>query len=99
MATLQFTVWDTASSVANGPVKNEGTITIGGTSAAGAVIDATGGNKGRRVRVFADTACWVTWGENPTAVNDGSEGRAMGAENPEYFDIPANLKIAVIQRT
>lgn len=100
MATLFFAVWDTAAEVANGPVKNEGTVDIAGASTQlSGVIDSAGGNKSRRVRVFADTDCFVTWGLNPTAVNDGSDGRAMGSGNPEYFEIQADFKIAVIQRT
>ncbi len=97
---LQFTVWGTAAEVANGPVLNEGVIAIGGASvASAAVIDPTGDNRGRRVRLFAEAACYVTWGEDPTALNDGTGGRMLGAENPEYFDVPADFKIAVIQRT
>ena len=38
MAELYFTVWDTAAEVANGPVKNEGAVTIGGASAQSGVI-------------------------------------------------------------
>lgn len=99
MSNLYFTVWDTAAEVANGPVKNEGAIAIAGTSAqSSAVVDATGGNRSRRVRLFAEAACFVTWGDNPTAVSDGTDGRAIGAENPEYVEILANQKIAVIQR-
>lgn len=100
MATLFYAVWNTAAEVANGPVLQEGTVTIGGSSEATAtVIDPTGSNRGRRVRLFADSNCFVTWGESPTAMNDGSGGRPMGSENPEYFDIQANHKIAVIQRS
>lgn len=98
MADLFYTVWDTAAEVANGPVKNENKVAIGGTSTQSGVIDFLGLNRSRRVRLFAGAACFVTWGENPTAVSDGTEGRALGAENPEYVEILANHKIAVIQR-
>ena len=100
MASLQFTVWASASAVAEGPVLNENVITIGGTSAASAgVVDPGGGNRARYVRVVADAICWVTWGGSPTALNDGTEGRMLGSENPEFFWIPADEKIAVIQRS
>lgn len=98
MATLQFTVFEHANEVALGVPLQEGTIDIAGTSTQGAVI--VGSNRRRRrVRIVCDSAAWVTWGENPTALSDGSEGRMMGAENPEYFDLEANHRIAVIQRT
>ena len=99
MASLQYTVWRTASEVANGEVMNEGVVTIGVASAQSSVMHADYGNRGCRVRLMADADCWVTWGEDPTALNDGTEGRMLGAENPEYFAILANEKIAVIQRT
>jgi len=100
MATLQYTVWRSAAEVANGPVVAEGAVTIAGTStASAAVMDAGGGNNSRRVRLFADTACFVTWAENPTALGDFTDGRALGSENPEYFEIPSNFKLAVISRT
>lgn len=98
MATLQFTVWDTAAEVALGDPSQEDTVAIGGTSAQTAEITAEG-KKRRRVRIICDTNAWVTWGEDPTALADGSAGRMMGAENPEYFDIESGHKIAVIQRT
>ncbi len=99
MANLQYTVWDTAAEVANGPVKNENVVAIGGTSAQSGLVDSSGSNRSRRVRVFAESACFVTWGENPTALANGTDGRMVGAENPEYVEIRADHKIAVIQRT
>jgi hypothetical protein len=99
MADLYYAVWDTAAEVANGPVKAEGKVAIGGTSTqSAAVVDPAGGNRSRRVRLFADGPCFVTWGENPTAVSDGTDGRPVGAENPEYVEILANHLIAVIER-
>lgn len=98
MATLFFAVFADAKETAKGPVLQEGTVTISGTSAQSAVI--TGSNRAiRRVRLFADTNCFVTWGENPTAKTDGTDGRPMGSENPEFWDIESGYKIAVIQRT
>lgn len=98
MSTLQYTVWDSASAVANGPVVNEQAISFTTPSAAGGLIDANGGNKPRYVRVCSNADCWVTWGESPVAKTDGTDGRILGAENPEYFYILANEKIAVIER-
>jgi len=79
-------------------IPQEGTITIAGTPNASAVISGSG-NKRRRVRVFADTNCFVTWGENPTAANDGSDGMPMGSENPEYIDVQSGHKLSVISRS
>lgn len=97
MATLYIAVFEHAEMTALGEPLEESTVTISGTSAQSAVIPGTG-RKRKKVRLFADSDCFVTWGENPVAVTDGSDGRPMGAENPEYFDIEAGHKIAVIQR-
>lgn len=98
MATLQYTVFHNAGATAQGPVLNEGVIAIAGTSTASSdTVDGVT-NEARRVRLFADTACFVTWGANPTALNDGSDGRMMAAESWEYVEIQANHKIAVIER-
>ena len=99
MATLFFRVYETAAEVAAGPKVNEGAVTISGTAAQSGVMHSTGGNKSRRVRLFADTACFVTWGSNPTALIDGTEGMPLGAENPEYIHINSNEKLSVIART
>lgn len=100
MATLQYTVFWGASETGKGPVLNEGIVTIAGTSDQSGVIDSGGGNQSRSVRIAVDSNCWVTWGDDPTALNDGSEGRMMGTDvsTVEYFDIPAGHKIAVISR-
>ena len=98
MASLQYTVWATAAEVANGPVINENKVTVGGSSTQSGAIDSGGGNRSRRVRLFTDTACFVTWGANPTVLQDFTEGRALGSENPEYVEIQADHVLAVIQR-
>lgn len=100
MATLQYTVFHNAGAVAQGPVLNEGVITIAGTSAASGVMDSAAQptNQSRRVRIAVDTDCWVTWDADPAAVNDGSDGRMMFAGSWEYVEIQANHKIAVIER-
>ncbi len=99
MASLQYTVWASAAEVANGPVLNENLVTIGGSSTQSSTIDAPGGNKSRRVRLFANAACFVVWGAAPqTALSDFTQGRALGSENPEYVEINADHVLAVIQR-
>lgn len=97
MATLYFCVWEGAAAKATGDPVQEGTVTIAGTHNESATITGTG-RKVQTVRLFADTNCFVTWGSNPVAVNDGSDGRPMGSENPEYFNIEAGYKISVISR-
>lgn len=98
MAKLFIAVFRASESVAAGPVLNEEAVDIGGVSTQSGVMDSGGTNRSCTVRVMADTNCFVTWGADPTAVIDGSEGRPMGAENPEYFFIKSDEKIAVIQR-
>ena len=98
MATLFFAVFEGAAEVATGDPIQEGVVSIGGASAPSAVIVGSG-RKRRRVRLFADAICFVTWGENPVAKSDGTEGRPIGAEGGEYFDIEAGHKLAVIERT
>ena len=101
MATLQYTVFFAANETGKGPVLNENVITIGGASAQSPTVvdpNASTPNQSRCVCITADANCWVTWGLNPTALDTGLGGRMIGAENPHYFDIPANHKIAVITR-
>ena len=97
MATLFFRVWGSAAEVALGDPIQEDVITIAAASAQSAVISGSG-NKRKRVRLFADANCFVTWGADPTAKNDGTDGMPMGSENPEYVDIQSEHKIAVIER-
>lgn len=100
MATLQYTVFSSANEVAHGDPVQEGAITIGGASTQGSALSSDGDSRKRmRVRIAVDSNCWVTWGTNPTALNDGTEGRMMVADQTEYFDIEAGHKIAVITRT
>jgi len=95
---LQYTVFDGAGSVPNGDPLQEGVVAVGGGSLQSAAI--TGSDKIRRfVRIFVDTDAFVTWGENPTALNDGTQGRAVAAGTDLFWHIEAGHKIAVIQRT
>lgn len=98
MATLFFVVFSGAVETASGDPIQEGKITIGGGSLQSAVITGTG-RKRQRVRIFADTNCFVTWGTNPTVLDDGTNGRPLTAGSTEYFDIEAGHKIATIERT
>ncbi len=98
MATLFFAVYSGAVEVASGDPIQEDKVDIGVASAQSAVINGTS-RKRRRVRVFADADCFVTWGENPTALADGTDGRPLSAGSAEYFDIEAGHKIATIERT
>lgn len=97
MATLQYTVFDAAGVTGAGPVLQEDTITIAGTSAQGAAITGTG-NRTRIVRVTADADCWVHWGSDPTAAADGENGRMFHSTQVEYFQIVSGEKLAVIER-
>ncbi len=97
MATLFFCVFSGAVEVAAGDPIQEGIVTIGGASAQSVAIVGTG-RKRQRVRVLADADCFATWGENPTAKNDGTDGRPLVAGSAEYFDIEAGHKIATIER-
>ena len=99
--TLYFRVFSGASEVALGDPVQEDTVDFSGGVNSSAVISTDNpgiDNKRMRVRLFADDDCFVTWGANPTAQNDGSDGMPMGAENPEYVDIEAGHKISVIAR-
>ena len=98
MADLYLRVFGVAGSVAEGLPVNENKVSIGGTSTQSGVMHAAGDNRSRVVRLFADAACFVTWGANPTALNDGTDGMPLGAENPEYIQVQADHLIAVIQR-
>ena len=101
MALMQLTVWQSASEVALGDVIQEETVPISGTSTPSSAIDGTNRVR-RRVRIFCDADAWVTWGSteggDPVADDSGSNGRMIGAGNPEYFDIECGYKVAVLAR-
>ena len=97
MATFFFRVYETAAEVAHGDPKQEDVVTIGVSSQQSAPIHGDK-KRQRRVRIFADVDCFVHWGDNPTATNDGLSGMPLGAENPEYISINAGQKFAVIER-
>ena len=103
MATLYITVFEAAVSTALGDPIQQLTITVGGASAQSTALTSSGtgtaANKKRTVRMFSDTDCFIAWGEDPTALNDGSGGIAVGTETPEYFSITAGHKVACISRS
>ena len=97
MATLWIAVFDAANEVLFDAPIQEIKVSISGTSAQSAAISGSGKIM-RRVRLFTDTDCFVTWDDDPTALQDGSDGRPLGAENPEVFGIVSGEKIATIER-
>lgn len=98
MAKLFIAVWGDASQTLIGKPIQEMTVDVGAGSLQSGVLTQGNNKVMRRVRIMADTDCFVTWGEDPTALGDGTEGRPMGAENPEVFGIETGWKIAVIER-
>ena len=96
MATLFVTAWETAVEVALGDPLQEFQVNIAASSTPSTETIIGDNKKSRRIRLFADANCFVTWGTTPVAVSTAS--RPMGSENPEYFDIQAGYKIAVIER-
>ena len=99
MATLFISVFADATQTLLGVPVQEMTVAVGAGSLQSGVLTAGNNNVMRRVRLFTDTDCFVTWGADPTAVGDGSAGMPMGAENPEVVGIETGQKIAVIERT
>ena len=67
-------------------------VAIGGSSVQSSAL----AGKTRFVRLYAEAACHIDIGTNPTAVDDETK---LGADSPEYFAIPEGdtWKIAVIQ--
>lgn len=100
MADLYFRVYETAGATAQGQKVQEGKVAIGGTSTQSAAISngARPSNAAMKVRLWTDGACFVTWGENPTALNDGTEGMPMAADSYEYVQIQAGHLLAVIEK-
>ena len=97
MSSLFITVWVDAEEVALGQPVQEEVVSFTGTPGESNPIDGSNRLR-RRVRLLSDAACFATWGDGLTAAADGSEGRAMGSEAAEYFDIEAGHTISVIAR-
>lgn len=100
MAELFFCVFEGAAETASGDPIQEAKFTIDSVSPSTiqSVAIIGSGKKRKRVRVFADGDCFVTWGSNPAAKNDGSDGRPVGAGVAEYFDIESEHKLSATDR-
>ena len=100
MAKLFISVWGDATETLLGEPIQEAAVTFSGTSVQSAAITGPSGTRvvNRLVRLYADADCFVHWGSDPTALNDGTAGRALGADNPEVFGIVSGQRIAVIER-
>ena len=98
MATLFIGVWGDASQTLIGEPVEEIAVTITGTSAQSDALSQGNNKVMRRVRLYADADCFVTWGADPTALTDGTAGRPLGADNPWTVGIESGQKIAVIER-
>lgn len=97
MTTLWISVFASAAEVAHGDPLEELTVDISASSTQSDALDNTDGqNWRRRCRLFADGDCYIATGANPTA---SATTRPLGAENPEYIDVQAGHKVAVIERT
>jgi hypothetical protein len=94
MANVYMTVWETASEVALGDSLQHTAAVIDGANSDPIVGD---GRKRRRVRLYAEQACWVNWGASPTATG-ATDSIPLGADNPEYFDIEAGHVLTAIAR-
>ena len=95
MATLYYTSWEVSGSVAQGDVSAEDKFSFTGTAAASTSTIGTAREQ-KTVRVYVDEDAYVTWGTDPTA--SATDGRAMGADNPKYFNIEGRYKISAITR-
>lgn len=96
MPTLYVTVWEVAAEVALGDPLQEFQVNIAATTTQSTETIVGSDRRKRRIRVFPDSDCFVTWGLNPVATS--TTARPMGAENPEYFEIESDYKVAVIER-
>lgn len=99
MATLWITEFDrkplptdgdAISQIARLPAVAEQTVSIGASSAQSAALN----NDTRFVRLYADAACHVLVGSNPTAT---AAKMPLAAGAAEYFGVTPGQKIAVIQ--
>ena len=94
---LYFEVCESAVEMGKGDPIQQGRVEITGTSGQSAAISGSG-RKRRAVRLWADVDCFVLWGANPTALQDGTGGQPYGASNPEWREIEAGHVIATIEK-
>ena len=90
-----MTVWESASEVALGDPIQYTSAVVGGANSA--PISGSG-RKRRRVRLYAEEACWVKYGANPTATG-ATDSMPLSADNPEYVDIEAGHVLTAIARS
>ncbi len=95
MAAVYMTVWDSAAEVACGDPVQFTSATIGGADSAAV---SGSGKKRKRVRLYAEAACWVKYGASPTATG-ATDAMPLGADNPEYVDIEAGHVLTAIVRS
>ena len=94
MANVNVTVFDGAASTPVGDPEQYLTAVIGGANSS-AVL---GSNRKRwTARFYAESDCWLKWGANPTATG-ASDSVALGADNPEYFNVEAGHVVTAITR-
>lgn len=98
MADVFITVFEGAAEVATGDPTQFTNAVIDGADSAAIVTTGSMSNKRVRCRLYADADCWVQWGASPSAT-DESDSIALGADNPEYFDIQSGHVVSAVTRT
>ena len=94
MTTVYITAWESAAEVALGDPIQYTAATIDGANSNPIIGD---GKKRRRVRLHPLVNCWIKYGAAPVATGSG-DSIALGANNPEYFDIEAGYVVTAITR-
>jgi len=94
MAKVYMTVFESAAEVALGLIQFTNATIDGAASSA---IDGTA-RKGRRVRLYAESACWVAWGTSPNPTGE-DDAMPLGPDNPEYISMEAGQTLKAISRT
>jgi hypothetical protein len=101
MSNLYINVWPDASQTALGDIEDLLTIsTLSGSNQISGGVSLKGTLSTKRVRLFAEVACWVTWASADAAAPDatGAIRVPLGAENPEYMTVPVGTRFAAITR-
>jgi hypothetical protein len=98
MSSLFIAAFKDAKEVALGLPALEEVVSYTTSSVQSSVLPVQNPGITYRVRIFSDADCFVTWGDDPTALVDGTAGRPIGANNPEYFAIDNGQRLAVINR-
>lgn len=95
---LYINVWTDVGATALGDLEATMVIsTLSGSNQTSAAVALNGTLTTKRVRLFSEVDCFVTWGTgSPDAT--GSNRVALGANNAEYFTVPVGTKFAAITR-